>query len=831
MKRTRASKILKRVAFWLYVFTILLNSSGRAQLPQPREQVTANLLKRAVASSQPLSFEVNEGQAEPLTRFLVRGHQFIVSLSAGQAAVSMGKESLSLQFVGASRKAQAVGEQLLNEKTNYLIGNDPKDFRTNIPHYARARFNQVYSGVDVVYSGDEGRLKYDIVIAPGVDPNVIKIKYAGIKTLGTDRDGNLLLNMTSGDVVQPKPIVYQSFANERRYVTGNYIIRGKNEIGFRVETYDRSKPLVIDPVLVFSTYLGGSGIEEGMGVATDFEGNAYVVGATNSLNFPITPGVLQTTANGGKNVFVTKLNPTGTGVVYSTYIGGSLNDSGYGIAVDGDGNAYITGTTASTNFPTTTGALRTANAGGTDAFVTKLNKTGSALVYSTYLGGSGNDEGFGLALDLDGNANVTGVTASNNFIVTNGAMQTSLAGPTDAFVTRLNPLGTAPLFSTYIGGSGTEIGFGIAIDLSNNTAIATGVTESSNFPATTGAFRTIPAGSSDAFVVKLDSFGVAGYATFLGGNGIDVGYGVAVDVNGNAYINGLTDSTNFPTTPGSMQPLYAGGESDAFVTKLGPTGATLVYSTYLGGSGTDTSAGIALGFGGKAILSGTTSSNNFPVTVDATQSILNGGKDAFLSRLLHDGSGPVYSSLVGGGQGEEAFGLAIDAGANSYVSGATNSSNFPTTTGAFRTTNAGATDSFVVKVGPGSDSPMHLLLDTSGPAVDQVAGVDSIRLLRDPLPLVSSHFVLLPPDQHTRVMIFVANLQLAPGANAASVVVNLNGNNQSRDIAAEAVRQVPSLYLAEVIFRLPDDLSAGTYVVKVKANAQTSNAGTLRIRN
>ncbi|HEU4768751.1 MAG TPA: SBBP repeat-containing protein [Pyrinomonadaceae bacterium] len=832
MKRTRASRILKRAGFWLYVFTILLNSSGLAQLPPAHAQATANLLKRAVASSsQPLSFEVNQGQAEPQTRFLVRGHQFVASLSAAQAAVSMGNESLSLQFVGASRKAQAVGEQLLNEKTNYLIGNNPKEFRTNIPHYARARFNRVYSGVDVVYSGDQGRLKYDIIVAPGVDPNVIKIKYAGIKTLRTDLDGNLLLNMASGDVVQPKPIVYQSFENERRHVNGNYIIQGKNQIGFRIEAYDRSKPLVIDPVLVFATYLGGSGIEEGMGVATDFEGNAYVVGTTTSLNFPITPGALQTTGSGGKNVFVTKLNPGGTGVVYSTYLGGSLNDSGYGIAVDGDGNAYITGTTASTNFPITTGALRTANGGGTDAFVTKLNKTGSALVYSSYLGGGGNEEGFGIALDFNGNANVTGVTASSNFIVTSGAMQASLAGPTDAFVTRLNPSGTAPLFSTYIGGSSTEIGFAIAIDLSNNTAIVTGVTESINFPATTGALRTISAGSSDAFVVKLDSSGSASYATFLGGNGIDVGFGVAVDINGNAYINGLTDSSNFPTTPGTMQPLYAGGESDAFVTKLGPTGATLIYSTYLGGSGTDTGAGIALGFGGKAILSGTTSSNNFPVTGDATQSILNGGKDAFLSRLLHDGSGPVYSSLVGGGQGEEAFGLAIDAGANSYVSGATSSSNFPTTTGAFRTTSAGGTDSFVIKVGPGSDSPIHLLLDTSGPVADQVAGLDSIRLLRDPLPLLSSHFVLLPPDQHTRVMIFVANLQLAPGATASSVIVNLSGNNQSRDIAAEAVRQVPSLYLAEVIFRLPDGLSAGTYVVRVKAHGQTSNAGTFKITN
>ena len=829
MKLNKVYRIPQRFAIWLCLSAILLNcfsSIGVAQKSQAHP-------KRAVASSQaPLSFEANYGQAEPLTDFLVRGRNFIVSLSAAQAQISVGSENLGLQFVGANREAEAIGEQPLTEKTNYLIGKNPKDFRTNIPHYARTRFKQVYSGVDVLYYGDQGRLKYDIVIAPGTDPNTIKIKYSGVKDIKIDRSGNLVLNMTGGSVVQPKPIVYQPVKDKRRYVTGNYLIQNNNEIAFRIGDYDKSKELVIDPVLVFATYLGGSGVDEGMGVATDSQGNAYIVGTTTSLNFPTTAGTFQPAKNADKDVFVTKVNPNGNSVIYSTYIGGSLDDSGYGIAIDSEGNAYITGATVSANYPTTPGVLQTSNGGNTDAFVTKLNKTGSALVYSSYLGGTGSEEGFGIALDFSGNATVTGVTASNNFTVTSSAVQSSLAGPTDAFVTRFNATGTGTLFSTYLGGSGADIGFGLGLDLSNDSVIATGVTDSMDFPTTVGAFRTVSAGSSDAFVVKLDKAGAVNYVTLLGGSGIDVGLSVAVDHNGNAYVNGLTDSSNFPTTLGSMQQANGGGESDAFVTKLGPTGAAPVFSTYVGGSGTDSAASIALGFGGKAILSGTTTSNNFPLTVDANQSVLNGGKDAFLSRLRQDGSGALYSSFVGGEQGEEAFGVAMDAGANSYVVGTTSSSNFPTTTGAFQTAGAGGADGFIVKVGPGPDSTLHLLFETSGPVVDQAAGLDSLLSLRDPLPFVQSNRFIFSSDLRTRVVIFVANLQLAPGETASSVIVNLiDSNNQSHDIVAEMVQQLPHLHLVQVVFKLPDGLNAGPCQIKVRAQGQTSNVGTIRITN
>ncbi|HET6974810.1 MAG TPA: SBBP repeat-containing protein [Pyrinomonadaceae bacterium] len=835
--------LLARIPVALCVSAILLNcfNIGLAQKPQTRYQklLTENLLKRVGASAQrALSFEENQGQAQAQTRFLVRGNQFAASLSTTEATFSLGNarcactQNLVLQFVGANNQAQPIGEQLLKERSNYLIGNDPKAFRTNIPHYAQARFNQVYSGVDVLYYGDAGHLKYDIVVAPNTDPNVIKIRYAGTEGIEIDRAGNLLLKLNGGKIIQPKPLIYQSLNGKRHYVAGRYVVENQDQIAFRIGNYDASIPLVIDPVLVFSTYLGGSGSEEGTAVTTDFEGNAYVVGATNSLNFPLTPGVFQSASGGGKDLFVTKLNPNGNGVVYSTYIGGSLDDYGYGIAIDTGGNVYLTGTTASANYPVTPGVTQSAKGGGTDAFISKLNPTGSALLYSTYLGGAGNEEGFGIALDTISDVVVTGVTASNNYLVTVDALQSTLSGPTDAFVTRLDPARNLTVFSTYLGGSGTDMGFAITLDASSNSPIVTGLTDSMNFPTTAGAFRTVSAGGSDAFVVKLDRFGTESkYATYLGGSGIDAGLGIAVDANGNVYVNGLTDSSNFPTTPGSVQPTNAGGESDAFVTKLNATGASLVYSTYLGGNGADSSASIAVGFGGKTILSGTTTSANFPVTGDALQAALSGSRDAFLSRLNPDGSAQSYSSFIGGGQNEEAFGVATDVGANTYVTGTSSSSNFPTTTGAFQSVGPGGTNGFLVKVGPGSDSPIQLLTDSAGSVMNQAAGLESVLLTKDPFDLAST-VVHFSPDQITRVTIFVANLQLLPGETPSDVVVNLvDANNQSHDLAAEGVRQVPYAPFTQVTFKLPGSVGTGACTIKVKAHGQFTNIGTIRTKN
>jgi len=665
------------------------------------------------------SLEANEGQFDPRIRFLSRGNGHNFLLTVGEVLLILKKEKrderrldvdapivkgpkaalVSMRFVGANPKPSVRAVDQLTPKTNYFVGNDPTKWRAHVRSFAKVEYSNIYPDIDLIYRGTEDNLDYDFVVAPRANPNLITHELAGINGLEIDPQGDLLLKIGDARLRQLKPFIYQEVNGERRPIPGGYVLKGKNRFGFQVGPYDHNKPLVIDPVLVFSTYLGGLGADVAAAVTTDFEGNAYVVGTTDSLNFPTSVGAYQATRSAGKDVFVTKLKPNGTGVVYSTYIGGSLDDYGYKIAVDGAGNAYVTGTTTSTNFPTTPGALQTVNGGGTDAFVVKLNPTGSARLYSTYLGGNGNEEGFGIAVNSSGNAFVTGVTGSANFPVTSGAMQTAFGGSTDAFVTKLNPAGAAAIYSTYLGGSGAEIGYGIALDSSGDNAHVTGVTGSINFPTTLGAFRSGPADNSDAFVTRLNPAGSAAtYSTLIGGSTSDAGFGITVDTQGNAYVTGATDSPDFTTTNGVAQAVYGGGDSDAFVTKLNASGTAPVYSTYLGGSGADTGVNVALDYNGDAYVAGTTNSTNFPVTSGAPQSSRGGGNDAFLAKLNSAGSARIYSTFIGGAQDEEAFGLAINLAKDAYVTGSTFSANLPTTAGAYQAVAGGSGDAFITKV-------------------------------------------------------------------------------------------------------------------------------------
>ena len=415
---------------------------------------------------------------------------------------------------------------------------------------------------------------------------------------------------------------------------GHYVLKGNNLVTFEVASYDRSKLLIIDPVLVYSTYLGGSGPDAGIGIAVDASGKAYVTGETSSLDFP-TMNASQPASAGGGDAFVSKLNAAGSALVYSTYLGGSGSDAGTGIAVDGLGNAYVTGQTRSTTFPTTSGAFQTSFGGGfSNAFVSKLNAGGSALAYSTYLGGSRFDLGSGIAVDASGNAYVTGQAGSTNFPITSGAFQTSLRGSGDAFVSKLSAAGSALVYSTFLGGSGFDLGLGVAVDASGN-AYVTGETLSSDFPTTSGALQTsFGGGYSDAFVSKLNAAGSAlVYSSYLGGRGGDQGSGIVVDASGDAYVTGLTDSADFPTVD-PLQPRYGGG-GNVFVTKLNAAGSALVYSTYLGGRGGDLGSGIAVDASGNTYLTGSTGSPDFP-TVNPFQPAKAGAVfafDAFVAKI------------------------------------------------------------------------------------------------------------------------------------------------------------------------------------------------------
>jgi hypothetical protein len=495
----------------------------------------------------------------------------------------------------------------------------------------------------------------------------------------------------------------------RSEVACDYVLTGGGRVAFQLGEYDRSLPLVIDPVLAYSSYLGGSGFDRGNAIAVDAQGSAYVTGQTTSADFPAT--TLQTSASGNDG-FVTKLNPSGTGIVYSTYVRGA---TGYGIAVDSAGSAYVTGEVQSNGFPTTRGAFQTTPFGW-DTFILKLNATGSGLVYSSRFGGSFDDFGRAIVVDSAGSAYVTGWTTCRagtcDFPVVNAFQPAYGGGNNDAFVTKMNPSGTALVYSTYLGGGAVQNatddwGQGIAVDAAG-AAYVVGATYSPDFPLTPGAFNT-PKSGLDTFVTKFAPAGSSvEYSARIGGGSRDNAWAVAVDSAGSAYVTGYTESADnpgtdvyegYPVTAGAFQTV---GSFDAFVTKLDPSGSSLAYSTYLGGNA-DVERGwsIAVDAAGDAVVTGDTKSSDFPV-VNAFQPRYGGGlSDAFVAELNQTGSGLVYSTYLGGSLSEEGHGAAFDSAGNAYVTGFTDSFNFPVA-GGFQRANGGGLnnheDAFVVKV-------------------------------------------------------------------------------------------------------------------------------------
>jgi hypothetical protein len=670
-----------------------------------------------------LSFEDNRGQAEHQVDFRARGNgtTFFLNYSgvaivlrrgvANPVSLSTGvlrsirhrpqttPATMQMKLVGADARARALKAEPLQGRSNYLIGRDPKLWRTNIPNYGKVSYTNVYPGIDVTYYGNRRRLEYDFMVKPGANPSVIAVEFVGAEKVEVDSDGNLRLRLGDREIVQRKPFIYQEADGVGRAVSGRYVSKGGNKVGFEIGNYDAKKLLVIDPVLVYSTYLGGGGDDQGIGVALDASGKAYVTGVTSSTDFPVTNGAAQATKAAASDIFITKLNATGTAALYSTYIGGSGNDEGLGIAVDLAGGAYVTGFTDSTNFPVTQGSVQTTRGGGTDAFVLKLNSVGTGLSYSTYLGGDLDEEGYGVAVDTSGNTYAAGVTDSANF-PTNAGFQTTKSAGSDAFISKLNFNGTVLSHSTFIGGDGLDWGFAVTTDAGGNAYVA-GVTGSSNFPTTSGSLQNALGGPADGFITKVNTT-IAGptslaYSTYLGGSGFDMCAGVALDATGSAYVTGLTASSNFPTTGGASQ-TAGGGSSDAFVSKIHANGSSLLYSTYLGGSGPDWGRGITVDTSGQAYVTGSTESPNFPVVAGAFQSSGAGKSDAFASKVNAAGTSLVYSSYLGGSNPDDGFGITSDLAGNVLVTGTTFSNNFPVTQGAFQTIDTGGGDTFLAKI-------------------------------------------------------------------------------------------------------------------------------------
>jgi hypothetical protein len=596
--------------------------------------------------------------------------------------------------------------------------------------YGKVSYKGVYPGVDLVYYGNQRQLEYDFVMAPGADPKQVKLHFSGARDLKLDGEGDLWVVSKNGQIAFHEPVVYQNIDGRRHSIAGKFRLLANNTIGFAVGNYDHARALVIDPTLEYSTYLGGSGSgasgsNEGNAIAVDGSGEAYVTGYTSSVNFPTTAGAPQTSSRGGRYAFVTKLNASGVGLVYSTYLGGGF-DAGLGIAVDLSGNAYVTGSTASVNFPVTSGAFQTTGKFGpgptSNAFVTKLNSTGTLLVYSTYLGSSGTTAN-AIAVDVFGNAYVTGGTGigGSDFPVTPGAFQTHVTFG-GAFVTKLNPNGTALVYSTYLGDAQADfllaaaaVGNAIAVDADGNAYVG-GWTTSPNFPVTAGAFQTVYKGSiasPTGFVTKMNSTGTAlKYSSYLGGSSTQRVLGIAVDETGNAYSTGLTGSLDFPVTPGAFQTTLL--STSAFVTKMNSEGTGLVYSTYFGGAdpgGVSFGLGIVVDAAGNAFVVGATTSSQLPVTADAFQAGKKGSPpffNVFLTELNPTGASLIYSTYIGGsiGNGDHGAAIALDSAENAYLTGYTDSSDFPVTPGAFQTASGAPREVFISKFALGSGSTL-----------------------------------------------------------------------------------------------------------------------------
>ena len=657
----------------------------------------------------PLSFIENRGQSPEDVRFMVRieGPTVFFTPSEVVFSLSQGNNSSAVHMAFEnSNPGQIIGEEQLPGRANFFIGNDSTQWISDIPTFGSIRYKEIYPGVDLIFKGREGYLKHELDLDPGADLSGIILTYSGQDNLSLAEDGSLLIRTSAGNLTDSVPICYQEINGSREMVEGRYRLVGDNGVGFEIVDYDRRYPLVIDPTLAYSTYLGGSGDDSGLSLALDSSGNAYVTGYTASTNFP-TKNPLQASNAASSDVFVAKINSAGSALSYSTYLGGGGYDYAKGIAVDSGGNAYITGYTASTNFPTKN-PLQASNAGSNDAFIAKINSAGSALSYSTYLGGSGEDNGEGIAVDGSGNAYVTGYTGSASF-PTKNPIQASKTGLWDAFVSKINSAGSALVYSTYLGGSSSDYGLGIALDGSSNAYI-TGPTYSTNFP-TRNPLQASNGGEMDAFVSKINSAGSAlTYSTYLGGSFNDFAEGIAVDRNGNSYVTGYTISNDFPT----QNPIQAlkNGPFDAFVTKINSAGSGLAYSTYLGGSGDCFAHGIAVDDMGNAIVTGDTSSADFP-TMNPVQSSNSGSYDVFVTLIDATGSALSFSTYLGGVYHDYAKGIAIDDSNNAYLTGYTESDNFPSQN-PLQAANAGYKDAFVAIISCSDPIPIGLPTVTNG---------------------------------------------------------------------------------------------------------------------
>jgi hypothetical protein len=660
-----------------------------------------------------LAFERNEGQTDGQVDYLARGSGYSIFLTEGDAVLQLGSDqsvdAVRMHLVGGDEQAQAVGQRELLARSNYFVGSQ-NDWLTDVSNFASVQYDDIYEGIDVRYYGNQRQLEYDFIVAAGVDAGTIRLKFEGADGVHIDDDGSLIITMPSeGETIRfQAPYSYQETDSGRQTVESRYRISADGTVGFALGEYDASRQLVIDPILDYGTYLGGSGMDRAYAIDTDAAGNTYITGVTRSADFPVQDAYDSQISDDGvadnNDIFLTKLSAGGGAVLYSTFFGGSGSDSGNDVKVDADGSVYLTGETQSADFPTTPGAADTVLAGTSDAFVTKLNATGSVLEYSTFVGGTKTDDATAIAIDDAGNVYITGRTESRNqFPLTPGAPDSSLSnGDWDGFLVKLNATGTSVAYGTYLGGSAWDGGNDIAVDDAGNATV-TGYTASADFSMAGTPYDNSHNGGDDVFLTQLNVAGTAlTYSTFFGGAGEDEADAIAIDSSGNIYLTGDTTSANFPTTIGAYDETH-NGSTDAFVVKF-TAGKSLDYATFFGGPVIDRGNDIAVDSSGQAHIVGQAWNGDIPTTADAYQDTRDGIADVFVATFDAAGANLVYATYLGAAGIDYGESIALDSANNVYVTGYTDSAGFDTTSGAYDETYSGSDDAFVVKF-LGSEPP------------------------------------------------------------------------------------------------------------------------------
>jgi len=723
---------------WLTGFICLLLLALSTYVLAGHEKVTVmnNL------TSMPLAFTENRGQWPDDVLFransggammwFTRGgavYQFTRSIPANKSQdappFAVGSErfdhepdsietsTIKATFVGANPDPQIVGWDKMEYKCNYFIGNDPDKWHTDVTNYKSITYKNIYDGIDLKYYGNGKQMEYDFIVAPGVDPSQICIQYDDAKSVSVNGNGELVVETDWGQVIERKPLVYQSSKNYTQRINCEYVLIDENRFGFYLlDGYDSEMVLVIDPVLSYSTYLGGNDWDNSFGITVDEFNNVYVIGVTYSSDFPRENPYQASISVDNDDAFVTKLNSSGNGLIYSTFLGGNHSDCGRDIVVDSIGAAYITGFTHSDNFPTANPYDASHNnPHGYDAFVAKLSPAGNELIYSTYLGGVGTDNGYsggGIAIDGDGCAYVTGETSSYNF-PTQNAYDNTLSGR-DAFVTKLSAPGNTLIYSTFLGGNDVDMGDGIKVD-NDGCAYVTGRTLSTNFDTLNPFQESLgEEGHYDAFVTKLSTAGNSLiFSTYLGGENDDMGCGIDIDSHNYTYITGFTKSDSFPIL-NPYNGVHNGSEPDAFITKLGLDGDTLVYSTYIGGGYVDYSRCIDVDHNNCVYIAGETYSSDFPTVCPFVMNLP--GSDAFVTKLNSAGNDIIYSTYFGGSGDDYCYGITVDESNSVYITSWTNSNDFPLEN-AFDSILGGDRDIYVAKISEAYDTDCDWVCDTA----------------------------------------------------------------------------------------------------------------------